>query len=57
MKRFPTLIANADRVTGAIGENLRGALQWLPEGRRLLTVKCDVEMETALTGRPPSASS
>ena len=42
------LIANADKVGGAIGENLRGALQWLPEGRRLLTVKCDLELNVDL---------
>ncbi|MDZ4201677.1 MAG: DNA polymerase I [Gallionella sp.] len=39
------LIANADKVGGVVGENLRNALDWLPQARRLLTVKCDVEMD------------
>jgi len=38
------LIANADKVGGAVGENLRSALGWLPQGRRLVTVKCDVQL-------------
>jgi len=38
------LVANADKVTGVVGENLRAALDWLPQGRRLVTVKCDVEL-------------
>jgi DNA polymerase-1 len=42
------VIANADRIGGAIGENLRKALPWLPTGRRLLTVKRDVPLECTL---------
>ena len=38
------LVANADKVGGVVGENLRAALDWLPQGRRLVTVKCDVEL-------------
>ena len=38
------LIANADKIGGAVGEHLRGALTWLPEGRKLLTVKCDLDL-------------
>ena len=38
------LIAHADEVGGAVGENLRSALEWLPQGRRLVTVKCDVPL-------------
>ena len=38
------LIANAGKVGGAVGDNLRAALDWLPEGRRLLTVKCDLDL-------------
>ncbi len=37
------LIAHADEITGKVGENLRAALDWLPQGRRLITVKTDVE--------------
>src|SRR3954467_12418288 len=33
------VIAHATEFTGVIGENLRQALEWLPQGRVLLTVK------------------
>lgn len=39
------IIANANDVGGVVGENLRSALDWLPQARRLITVKCDVEMD------------
>jgi DNA polymerase-1 len=38
------VIANADKVTGAVGENLRSALEWLPQGRELITVKLDCDL-------------
>jgi len=38
------LVAHADAVKGAVGDNLRAALDWLPQGRRLVTVKCDVPL-------------
>jgi len=38
------LVAHAGEVTGVVGDNLRAALDWLPQGRRLVTVKCDVEL-------------
>jgi len=38
------LIARAHEVAGVAGENLRGALDWLPQGRRLLTVRIDCEL-------------
>jgi DNA polymerase-1 len=38
------LIAHADEITGVVGDNLRAALAWLPLGRRLVTVKCDVAL-------------
>jgi DNA polymerase-1 len=38
------LIAHADEVKGAVGDNLRAARDWLPQGRRLVTVKCDVQL-------------
>jgi len=38
------LVAHADEVKGVVGDNLRAALDWLPQGRRLVTVKCDVEL-------------
>ncbi|MEW5903032.1 MAG: DNA polymerase I [Pseudomonadota bacterium] len=39
------LIAHADEVKGAVGENLRAALEWLPMGKQLVTVKCDVALD------------
>jgi DNA polymerase-1 len=38
------LIAHADEISGVVGENLRTSLDWLPQGRKLVTVKCDVEL-------------
>ncbi len=38
------LIAHADEIKGVVGDNLRAALDWLPQGRQLITVKCDVEL-------------
>jgi DNA polymerase-1 len=38
------VMANADKITGAVGENLRSALEWLPKGRELITVKTDCDM-------------
>jgi DNA polymerase-1 len=36
------IIANADAITGVVGENLRKALPWLPTARELITIRCDV---------------
>jgi DNA polymerase-1 len=38
------LVAHASEVGGVVGENLRSALEWLPIGRQLITVKCDVPL-------------
>jgi len=42
------LIANAGKITGVVGENLRKSLDWLPQARRLITIKCDLELPFAL---------
>ncbi|MFZ2160820.1 MAG: DNA polymerase I [Sideroxyarcus sp.] len=39
------LVANAEKVGGVVGENLRAARDWLPMGRKLVTVKCDVALD------------
>ena len=39
------VIANADRIGGKIGENLRAALPRLPLNRELVTIKTDVPLE------------
>src|SRR5918993_4094592 len=49
------VIANADRIGGKIGENLRAALPRLPLNRTLVTIKTDVPLDTpanAMTLRP-----
>ncbi len=38
------LIANADKITGAIGENLRASLALLPLSKQLTTIKCDLDL-------------
>ena len=38
------VVANAANIKGVVGENLRKALDWLPTGRVLVTVKCDVPL-------------
>jgi DNA polymerase-1 len=35
----------AAEVKGAVGENLRKALDWLPKGRELLTIRTDCDLE------------
>ena len=44
------VIANADKVGGKIGENLRKALPQLPLSRQLATIKTDVELALAPAG-------
>ena len=39
------VIANAKDIGGVVGENLRKALDWLPQARGLITVKCDVPLD------------
>ena len=38
------LMAHAQEVKGVVGDNLRQALDWLPQARRLLTVKTDCDL-------------
>ena len=46
------VVANADKITGVVGENLRKALDWLPTGRKLVTVKCDCDLPVDVAGWP-----
>jgi len=43
------VVAHADEIGGVVGANLREALPWLPQGRRLLTVKTDCELPVHAT--------
>jgi len=44
------VIAHAGDIGGVVGENLRAALDWLPQGRKLLTVRTDCTLPVAPTG-------
>jgi DNA polymerase-1 len=39
------VMAAAGGIKGVVGENLRKALDWLPQGRRLITVKLDCDLD------------
>ena len=38
------VVAHAQEIGGVVGENLRRALPWLPQAKKLLTVYCDVAL-------------
>jgi DNA polymerase-1 len=38
------LVKHSGEIGGAVGENLRKSLDWLPKAKELLAVKCDVEL-------------
>ena len=46
------LVARAGEVKGAAGEKLRAALDWLPQGRRLVTIKKDCDLSAWVEGLP-----
>jgi DNA polymerase I len=46
------LVAHAADIKGAAGENLRGALEWLPQGRELLLIKTDCDLAGYVDGLP-----
>ncbi len=48
-----TIVARADAIGGAVGENLRKTLDWLPKARELLTIKCDVPLPVRVEGLGP----
>jgi DNA polymerase-1 len=57
-----TLLENAHAIKGVAGENLRQAIDWLPMGRQLVTIKTDCDLSAyvptlpalqALTLHPP----
>ncbi len=56
LKQYGTLdqvVAHADEISGVVGENLRKALDWLPQAKKLLTIKCDVELPLRLDDLTP----
>jgi len=42
------VVAHAQEIGGVVGENLRRALPWLPQAKKLLTVYCDVPLPLKL---------
>ncbi len=46
------IVAAAGSIKGVAGENLRKALDWLPLGRRLITVKTDCDLVGHIPGWP-----
>ena len=50
------VMAAAAQIKGVAGENLRRALDWLPTGRRLVTVHCDCDLAEALPGWPEESA-
>ncbi|MDB5752159.1 MAG: polA [Ramlibacter sp.] len=46
------LVERAHEVKGAVGENLRKALDWLPKGRELLTVRTNCDLKDHIPGLP-----
>ncbi len=46
------VVANAANIKGVVGENLRKALEWLPTGRQLLTIKTDCDLAGHMEGLP-----
>ena len=46
------VVAAAGGIKGAVGENLRKALDWLPQARRLVTVLTDCDLSAHLPGYP-----
>ncbi|HEY1460641.1 MAG TPA: DNA polymerase I [Casimicrobiaceae bacterium] len=50
------VIAAADEIGGVVGENLRSTVAWLPEGRRLLTIRTDCELPVEVSHLVPRAA-
>jgi DNA polymerase-1 len=46
------VVENAHQIKGVVGENLRNALDWLPTGRSLLTIKTDCELADRIPSLP-----
>ena len=46
------LVARASEIKGAVGDNLRASLDWLPKGRALVTIKKDCDLSAYIDGLP-----
>jgi len=47
------IVSKAADIGGAVGQNLRDTLDWLPRARELLTIKCDVPLPVQLEDLAP----
>ncbi len=47
------IVKNAAEIGGVVGKNLREALDWLPQARALLTIKCDVSLPVGVEDLAP----
>ena len=50
------LVARASEIKGVVGNNLRASLDWLPQGRALLTIKKDCDLTSYIDGLPAMES-
>ena len=48
------IVANAASIGGAVGDNLRAALDWLPQAKVLITVKTDCDLSAHMVSIPES---
>jgi DNA polymerase-1 len=48
------IVENAASIGGAVGENLRNALDWLPQAKVLITVKTDCDLDGHMVSIPES---
>ncbi|KRC23662.1 DNA polymerase I [Acidovorax sp. Root217] len=46
------LVARAHEIKGVAGENLRNTLDWLPTGRKLVTIRTDCDLVEHIVGLP-----
>ncbi len=50
------VLAAANEIGGVVGENLRRALDFLPLGQRLVTIRCDLELPLAVPDLAPRSA-
>ncbi len=46
------LVAHAGDIKGVVGDNLRASLDWLPQGKALVTIKKDCDLTAYVRGLP-----
>ncbi len=47
------VIAHADEIKGVVGDNLRKAMDWFDTARKLVAIKCDVDLSVTITDLEP----